>query len=125
MLIQKAIDKNIPKSFLRVEDATKTTYASDEFDYSYSIGSLEHFTETGIEQFIGESARYTKSAAFHMIPISRSGKNEGWLKTLQSFFNNSEEWWFAHFRKHFKHVYSVPSKWEDDISFGRWFICIK
>jgi ubiquinone/menaquinone biosynthesis C-methylase UbiE len=125
LLIQKAIEKNIPKERLRVEDATKTNYLDNEFDYSYSIGSLEHFTFEGIDKFISESSRYTKFAAFHMIPISKSGKDEGWMKTMQSFFNNSEEWWFAHFKKHFSKVYCIASKWEDDISFGRWFICIK
>lgn len=125
LLIQKAKEKNIPADRLHVEDATKTNYKDNEFDYSYSIGSLEHFTDEGIDQFIGESSRYTRSAAFHMIPVSRSETDEGWLKTLQSFFNNSESWWMKRFQKHFTYVYSVPSKWEDDISFGRWFICIK
>lgn len=125
VLIEKAVEKNIPKAHLRVEDATKTSYRNDEFEYSYSIGSLEHFTLDGIDDFIRESARYTSKASFHMIPISRSGKNEGWMKTTQSFFNNSEGWWLEKFQKHYKSVFPVPSKWQDDISFGRWYICIR
>src|SRR5258706_6351119 len=44
-LIAQAHDKNkIPKEKLLVTDATKMSYQNDEFNYSYSIGSLEHFT---------------------------------------------------------------------------------
>jgi ubiquinone/menaquinone biosynthesis C-methylase UbiE len=125
LLIGKALEKNIPKERLKVADATKTNYAENAFDYSYSIGSLEHFTLEGIDQFLGESARYTKRISYHMIPVSRSGKNEGWLKTVQSFFNNSERWWYDKFKKHYRIVHCIPSKWEDTISYGRWFICIK
>lgn len=125
LLIQKAIDKGIPKEKLSVSDATKTSYQDNEFDYSYSIGSLEHFTEEGIAAFIEETARYTKIGSFHMIPISQSGKNEGWMKSKQSFFNNSEEWWTAKFKKHYPKVYPVPSKWHDNISYGYWFLCFK
>lgn len=125
LLIQKAIEKGILPSRLKVEDATKTTYLDNEFDYSYSIGSLEHFTSDGIDCFLEESARYTRVASFHMIPVSRNGEDQGWLKTIQSFFNNSEQWWLAKFTTHFPVVYSIPSKWQDEISYGRWFICFK
>lgn len=124
LLIEKAIEKNIPKEKLRIADATKTNYSDDEFDYSFSIGSLEHFTLDGIDKFVTESARFTKKVSFHMIPISRSGIDEGWLKTVQSFFNNSEEWWYGKFKKSYTHVYSIPSKWDDTISYGRWFVCV-
>ncbi len=124
LLISKAIEKNILKERLKVADATRVNYSEKEFDYSYSIGSLEHFTLDGIDKFIEQSSRITKKASFHMIPISRSNLDEGWMTTVQSFFNNSEEWWLAKFKKHFKQVHPIPSKWEDDISFGRWFICI-
>ena len=125
LLIQKAVEKNIPKGRLKVADATKTNYSENEFDYSYSIGSLEHFTFDGIDKFIYESARYTKVGSFHMIPVSRSGKDEGWMKTTQSFFNNSEEWWMRKFKKQYQKVIIINSKWNDDISFGRWYICYK
>lgn len=125
LLIQKAIDKGIPKEKLSVADATKTSYQNNEFDYSYSIGSLEHFTEEGIDAFIEETARYTKIGSFHMIPISQSAKNEGWMKSKQSFFNNSEEWWTIKFKKHYPKVYPVASKWQDNISYGYWFLCFK
>ena len=125
LLINKAIEKNISQERLKVADATKTNYSNDEFDFSYSIGSLEHFTTEGIDKFLNECSRYTKTASFHMIPISRSGENEGWMKTVQSFHNNSEQWWNEKFIKNFKYVFSVPSKWEDEISVGRWFLCSK
>ena len=125
LLIRKAIEKGIPNDKLLVADATKTAFKDKEFDYSYSIGSLEHFTEKGIDQFIIECSRYTKLCAYHMIPVSRSGKNEGWLKTTQSYFNNSDEWWEERFEKYFRHVVAIPSKWEDKISVGRWFVCCK
>jgi ubiquinone/menaquinone biosynthesis C-methylase UbiE len=125
LLIKKATEKNISSDRLKVTDATATNYSDNEFDYSYSIGSLEHFTLEGIDKFIGECFRYTKKASFHMIPISRAGENEGWIKTAQSYFNNSEAWWYDKFHAHYPNVYSIPSKWEDNISYGRWFVCIK
>jgi ubiquinone/menaquinone biosynthesis C-methylase UbiE len=125
LLIKKAIQKGIPSKRLFVMSATETKYSESEFDYSYSIGSLEHFTEKGIEQFIKECSRYTKICTFHMVPVSRSGMNEGWIKTTQSFYNNSEIWWKEKFEIDFKQVVSIPSKWEDKISVGRWFICYK
>ena len=45
---------------LKVADATNTGYEKDQFDYSYSIGSLEHFTEKGIAQFINETSKIMK-----------------------------------------------------------------
>ncbi len=125
LLISKAVERGIPKSRLKVSDATKTDYPDANFLYSYSIGSLEHFTPEGINQFIAESARYTSICSYHMIPVSRSGANEGWLKTVQSFFNNSEEWWLEKFSRHYSKVIPIPSKWEDEISYGRWFVCYK
>lgn len=124
LLIKRAIQKNIPKERLKVADATKENYKENEFDYSYSIGSLEHFTLDGISDFIKQSSRVTKKIAFHMIPVSKSNNDEGWMKTVQSFFNNSEEWWMKKFQEHHTKVYSIPSKWEDAISNGRWFVCI-
>lgn len=125
LLIEKAIEKGIPKERLVVMSATQTKYEDNEFDYCYSIGSLEHFTEEGIDQFISECARYTRLCAYHMVPISRSEKDEGWLKTTQSFYNNSEIWWQKRFEKKFRKVVAIPSKWEDKISIGRWFVCYK
>lgn len=125
LLIQRAIEKKIPAERLKVTDATATSYSNNEFDYSYSIGSLEHFTLEGIDKFIGESYRYTKKVSFHMIPISRDGDNKGWIKTAQSYFNNSEAWWYEKFNAHYPNVFAIASKWEDNISYGRWFACIK
>ena len=125
LLIKKAIDRGILMERLKVCDATDTGYNENYFDYSYSIGSLEHFTEEGIRKFIQECHRITKAGSFHMVPVSRSGKNEGWISPFQSYYNNSENWWMENFNRHYHHVYAIPSKWEDKLSFGRWYVCFK
>ena len=125
MLIKKGVERGIDESKLVVCDATNTNYLDNQFEYSYSIGSLEHFTLEGIEAFIRESYRITSKVSFHMIPTSKSQTDEGWMKTVQSFFNNSDEWWMKNFKKGFRKVEMVDSKWNDNISFGRWFICYK
>jgi ubiquinone/menaquinone biosynthesis C-methylase UbiE len=125
LLISKAIDRGISNSYLKIGDATNTVYTDNFFEYSYSIGSLEHFTNEGILQFISESHRITKTASFHMIPVSRSGKDEGWMKTIQSFHNNSVDWWYQKFHSSYSNVYVLDSYWNDDISLGKWFLCYK
>ena len=125
-LIAKAIEKGLDSTKLRVCDATKTNYLDDEFAYSYSIGSLEHFTEEGIDLFLKECSRYTSNASFHMIPVSESNKDEGWLRSNQSFHNNSVEWWLEKYNKYFSKVYIINSGYKDPgLSFGKWFICYK
>jgi SAM-dependent methyltransferase len=123
MLIQKAVERGLPTESLEVCDATKLPYAANEFDYSYSIGSLEHFTEEGIEKFIDEAARVTRFGSFHFMPTSRSGKDEGWMKTYQSFHNCSPSWWVSKFEKGFNSVRVLDSNWNDPISIGKWFLC--
>jgi ubiquinone/menaquinone biosynthesis C-methylase UbiE len=124
-LISKAMEKGIDRNRLKVMDATKVGYVSNEFDFGYSIGSLEHFTEEGIISFISEAHRITSSASFHMIPVSRSGKDEGWMKTVQSFHNNSVGWWIERFRLAYPKVHVLNSVWNDRISVGKWFVCFK
>jgi len=124
-LIEKAKKRGIGANKLKVYNAIETKYPDSYFDYSYSIGSLEHFTKKGIEGFLKECSRYSKIGSFHMIPVSRSGNNEGWLKTKQSFFNNSENWWLHYFSTNFNKVFVINSKWEDKISIGKWFLCYK
>jgi ubiquinone/menaquinone biosynthesis C-methylase UbiE len=125
-LIKKAIEKGIDKNRLSVQDATQTAYQDNEFAYSYSIGSLEHFTEEGIDSFLKECSRYTSKASFHMIPVSESDKDEGWMRTNQSFHNNSVGWWLAKYRKHFAEVLVINSGYTDPgLSLGKWFICLK
>jgi ubiquinone/menaquinone biosynthesis C-methylase UbiE len=124
-LIQKAISRGISEERLKICDATKTGYQDNFFDYSYSIGSLEHFTNDGVDQFIAEAYRITAGNSFHMLPVSRSGRDEGWIKTLQSFHNNSTDWWMAKFKAVYKTIYLLDSKWNDDLSVGKWFICLK
>ena len=124
-LIEKAIERGISRDRLRVADATKTTYADNAFDYGYSIGSLEHFTEAGILAFVAETHRITRKASFHQIPTSRSARDEGWMKTLQSFHNNSVDWWLQRFHSAYKIVHVLDSAWNDRISVGKWFLCMK
>lgn len=124
-LISKAVERGINKTRLSVCDATQMDFLDNMFDYAYSIGSLEHFTEEGISKFIAECCRVTKVNSFHMLPVSRSGKNEGWMKTIQSFHNNSVDWWLDKFMTSYNTVYVLDSKWEDTISVGKWFVCIK
>ena len=124
-LIRKAVERGIPPARLKVGDATSLDYEDDAFDYSYSIGSLEHFTEEGIGQFIQECRRVTRYASFHQLPVARSGTDKGWIKTVQSYFNNSVPWWLAKFRSHYDTVWVLDSRWSDDISVGKWFVCVK
>lgn len=124
-LLSKAEARGFKKDHLLVTDATNMSYSDDQFSYSYSIGSLEHFTIEGIDKFIAEAKRVTKCGSYHMIPVSRSNTNEGWMKTLQSFHNNSVDWWLDKFRAHYPTVYALDSKWDDEISLGKWIICNK
>lgn len=123
LFIKEAILSGINSENLRVADATNTRMENKEFDYSYSIGSLEHFTEEGISQFISEANRITKKASFHQIPVLKDKNFKGWLDLDQSYFNMEEEWWLEKFRKSFSDVSILESFWEDPISYGRWFIC--
>jgi len=125
LLISKAIERGILNSHLKIGDATSINHSDNFFKYSYSIGSLEHFTNDGISKFISESHRVTEISSFHMLPVSRSSKDEGWMKTLQSFHNNSVDWWLSKFYLSYPQVYVIDSFWSDDISIGKWFICYK
>jgi len=124
-LIQKAIERRFTKDQLDICDATNLPYKDNTFNYAYSIGSLEHFTEKGILKFISEAYRVSQIASFHMIPVSRSNKDEGWMKTLQSFHNNSIDWWTKKYKAVYKKVYVIDSSWSDPISTGKWFVCFK
>ena len=122
-LIESARKSGISDKKLRVLNATKTDYKDNEFDYSYSIGSLEHFTIEGIDAFLKETKRITKKATFHQIPTAKDEKFRGWLDLDQSYFNMEEEWWLPKFKKYYENVYVIKSFWNDSISNGRWFIC--
>jgi ubiquinone/menaquinone biosynthesis C-methylase UbiE len=124
-LIGKAVERGIPRERLTVADATQTPYPDERFDYSYSIGSMEHFTEEGIEKFMADNHRVTKIAGFHSVPVSRSGRNEGWINLGQSYFNNSIDWWLEKFQKSYRTVYVFDSRWDDALSVGKWFVCLK
>lgn len=126
-LIERAHElRGIPRERLLITDATKMDYRDDEFNYSYSIGSLEHFTEEGIAKVVSESYRVTKYGSFHMLPTNERGENEGWISPLQSYHNNSIDWWVNHFNKKYETVIVVKSKWHDKgRSYGHWFLCYK
>jgi len=124
-LIEKAKEKGISRERLRVCDALNTGYGDKYFNYAYSIGSFEHFTEEGIAKVIKECLRITKDSSFHFVPISKNGKNEGWVKTReQSYFNNSLDWWLGKFKAHYETVHALDSSWESDRQIGQWFICM-
>ena len=123
VLLSKAIDRGIPPGRVTECDATNLPYEDNAFGHAYSIGSLEHFTAEGIDKFLAESGRVTSHSSFHNIPVSRSGRDEGWISPHQSYFNNSREWWLARFRPHFRKVSIMPSTWEDPMSLGAWFVC--
>jgi len=126
LLLNVAKKKGINPANLKIFDATKTGYIDSEFDYSYSIGSLEHFTEEGINLFLKECSRYTSIKSYHMIPVSETNLNNGWIKRGQSYFNNSIEWWLPKFQSYFSEVYILNSGWKDrGYSVGKWFVCIK
>jgi ubiquinone/menaquinone biosynthesis C-methylase UbiE len=124
-LIGKAIERGIDKNKLKICDATKLPYNENEFDYNYSIGSLEHFTKEGIKDFLISSRKVTKYSGFHMIPVSRDGKDHGWIENYQSYFNNSVGWWSSICKDITKDFYFIDSSWEDEISVGKWLIIIK
>jgi len=124
-LIKKAIDNGISSDKLKVCDATNLPYEENFFDYCYSIGSLEHFTESQIIEFLISSKKVTKYYGFHQIPMSRSNIDEGWIEPYQSYHNNSEEWWVAMCSKVFKQVKVLDSGWEDQLSIGKWLILNK
>ncbi|HBH00772.1 MAG: hypothetical protein A2X36_02345 [Elusimicrobia bacterium GWA2_69_24] len=124
-LIRRAVEAGAPASRLTICDATAIPYCDDAFDYSYSIGSLEHFTEEGITAVVRETHRITRNASFHQVPTSRSGRDEGWIVLNQSYFNNSLEWWLLKFRETYATVYVLDSSWEDPLSLGKWFVCVR
>ena len=125
LLIAKAAERGIPEAHLAVCDATKLPYQDNEFKFAYSIGSIEHFTEDGIEQFLRQCYRTVSDTSFHQHPVSRSGINEGWVTTTQSYYNNSVEWWLEKYRQVYGSVYVLDSVWDDEISLGKWFVCKK
>jgi ubiquinone/menaquinone biosynthesis C-methylase UbiE len=124
-LINICLKSGIDKNKLICSDAIKIDYSENFFDYSYSIGSLEHFTEKGLDDIINKLHFITKEYTVHMMPVSKKNKNEGWIKTYQTFHNNSVEWWIDKFKKKFSKVEIIDSSWEDHISVGKWFICYK
>ena len=124
-LLDIATENGVEVENLFCVDATKLDFEKNFFDYSYSIGSMEHFTEDGIAKLIEKLSKITKKTSIHMMPVSKKNINEGWIKTYQSFHNNSPEWWINKFEKCFKKVEVIDSSWEDHISKGKWFVCHK
>jgi SAM-dependent methyltransferase len=125
MLLQKATARGIAPERLMRTDATTMGYTDMAFNWGYSIGSLEHFTEDGIDRFLKECHRVVSDATFHMIPVSRNGLDNGWIKTFQSYHNNSVSWWQKKCEAVYPHVYVMDSVWSDEISLGKWLVCSK
>ncbi len=123
LLLSKATARGIPAQHLARGDATRLPYADAAFDWAYSIGSLEHFTDAGIDQFLRECHRVVRGASFHMVPTTRGPRDEGWVKTFQSFHNNTPQWWIAKCQAVYPRVRALPSAWSDQISVGRWLVC--
>ena len=124
-LINICIKSGLDQNKLICSDGTKIKFEENYFDYSYSIGSLEHFTEDGLDEMISKLHFITKNHSIHMMPVSKKNVNEGWIKTYQTFHNNSVEWWVEKFRKKFSRVDVIDSSWNDHISVGKWFVCYK
>lgn len=124
-LINICIKSGLDEDKLICSDGTKIEFEENYFDYSYSIGSLEHFTENGLEEMISKLHFITKDHSIHMMPVSKKNLNEGWIKTYQTFHNNSVEWWIEKFKKKFSRVHVINSSWSDHISVGKWFVCYK
>jgi ubiquinone/menaquinone biosynthesis C-methylase UbiE len=122
-LLAKAVERGIDKERLLCCDATDMPYETGQFDYAYSIGSLEHFTEDGIDALMKQCKKVVSKRSFHMIPVSRSNKNEGWISPWQSYFNNSTDWWISKCRGTFSKVTTLDSAWNDEISVGKWLVC--
>jgi len=124
-LIGKARNRGIDKDKLKICDATNLPYKKNEFDYNYSIGSLEHFTREGILKFLSSSMEVTRLTGYHMIPVSRNQKDNGWIVNHQSYFNNSLEWWLSLCSQVSSDFYFLDSSWEDEISVGKWIVINK
>jgi len=124
-LVKLAIEKGIRKDRIKVADATNLDYENDFFDYSYSIGSLEHFTEDGIDAVIDNCHRVTRVASYHQIPTCKKNRLTGWINLQQSFHNMPIDWWKEKFLKKFSEVTTLNSSWGDILSDGTWFICKK
>ena len=60
-----------------------------------------------------------------MIPVSRSGKDCGWIENYQFYFNNSVKWWSTMCEKASLKYKFIDSSWEDEISVGKWMIVEK
>jgi ubiquinone/menaquinone biosynthesis C-methylase UbiE len=124
MLIERAIQRGISKERVTVLDATKLDCSDNEFDFVFSIGSLEHFTVSGLRSALAECRRVCRGLNFHMIPVSSSGLDEGWITPYQSYWNNSQRWWSRIFEETFdENVWVMSSRWQDEQSRGVWFIC--
>ncbi len=125
-LIRRAIEKRgLDPKRLTICNAMKMPYEDNFFDHAYSVGSLEHFTEEGIRDFLKECYRVTRGATFHHIPVSKSGKDEGWVVTDQGYIHNSIPWWVKKCEEVYPVVQVLGCSWENQISDGIWLVLKK
>ena len=75
-LIEKAVARGLNPQLLKVCDATETGYKDNFFDYSYSIGSLEHFTEDGIAAFLTEARRASPYSGSGSLSVLSEGRGD-------------------------------------------------
>ena len=89
LLIKKAVERGLPPESLR--SATRRSFPMRRTNSTIRIRSARSSTSPRTEsvKFIAEAARVTRIGSFHMMPTSRSGGDEGWMKTYQSFHNCS------------------------------------
>lgn len=124
-LVNLGLERGISKDRIKVADATNLDYKENYFDYSYSIGSLEHFTVDGIDAFIDNCFRVTRVASYHQLPTLKEGRTKGWINLQQSFHNMPISWWEEKFLRKFPNVITLDSSFNDVLSNGTWFICYK
>lgn len=126
VLIDIAIESGILPDRLAVMDATDmSAYGDKSFDWAYTLGVLHYFGDEEVDKCLCECFRVTKGSSFHLISADKQNRNMGWVKTFQSYQNNSLEWWERKCRAVYPHVQVIDSGWADDFSFGRWIICSK
>ena len=126
-LLNKCEDKGFPRSHLILQNVLEPLpYTDSFFEYSYSIGLLHYIKEEAIDDFVNEIDRITRTASFHQLPVSLSGKDENVVHAWHDYNNNSGEWWLNKFRNKFPGSRIIQSGWKDNhfgFSKGIWLVC--
>lgn len=123
LFLEAAKKRGILSERLTQCDATLLPFDDNSFELSYSLGSLEHFSEPNIERFLEEARRVSSLASYHLIPISKDGRDHGFVHEIQYFFKNSVDWWLPRFEAHFPKVIVLPSLYDSPGYTAKWFLC--